>query len=364
MRWLLIHPGPQFSVADVHNGWAEALRDLGEEVDIYGLDSRLQFFDSALMPYGERDEEGRGPVRKAMTTQQAVGLAADGLFSSAFKWWPQVVLCVSAFFVPPFVLEVMRARGMKIVMLYTESPYQDDMQLKMAQYADLSLVNDPVNLGQYRATGPAEYMPHSYRPGVHYPAPPVGGGMDTVPSFGEIEKIYDFAFVGTGFPSRLQFFSQMDLAGLDVKFAGPWMDLPEDSPLRDWTQTRHLDGCVDNTGTAGIYRQSRTGINFYRREAEDAHAGEGWACGPREIEMAACGLWFTRDPRGESDDLFPMLPSFTTPQEASDHIRWALAHPEERAEAALKARAVIADRTFRNAARRLLALLDRQPVSM
>jgi spore maturation protein CgeB len=353
MRWLLIHPGPQFSVADVHNGWAEALRGLGEDVDEYGLDSRLQFFDSAFMPVGDGpDDEGRGFVRKAMTTQQAVGLAADGLLSSAYKWWPHVVLCVSAFFIPPFVLEVIRARGHKIVMLFTEAPYQDEMQLKMAEYATLSLVNDPASIGKYRAVAPAEYMPHSYRPSVHYP-PATGAPL-----------VHDLAFVGTGFPSRMRFFSAMDLAGLDVKFAGPWMDLPEDSPLRDWTQTKHLDGCVDNTGTAGIYRQSRTGINFYRREAEDTYTGEGWACGPREIEMAACGLWFTRDPRGESDDLFPVLPSFTTPQEASDHIRWALAHPEERAEAALKARAVIADRTFTNAARRLLALLDRQPVSM
>lgn len=81
--------------------------------------------------------------------------------------------------------------------------------------------------------------------------------------------------------------------------------------------------------------------------------------GPREVEMAASGLWFCRDGRPESDALFPMLPSFTSPAEASDQIRWALAHPDERAEAALKARAAIEGRTFANSARRLLSLLEK-----
>ena len=155
----------------------------------------------------------------------------------------------------------------------------------------------------------------------------------------------------------------MDLAGLNVRLSGLWMDLPEDSPLRDWTALES-DDCIDNPETAAIYRRARTGINVYRTEAEDTHAGEGWACGPREIEMAACGLWFARDTRPESDELFPMLPAFTSPAEASDQIRWALAHPAERAEAAAKARAAVADRTFTEHARTLLRLLDRQPVKM
>jgi spore maturation protein CgeB len=113
-----------------------------------------------------------------------------------------------------------------------------------------------------------------------------------------------------------------------------------------------------------VYRSARTGINFYRREAEDEHAAQGWACGPREIEMAACGLWFARDPRPESDELFGMLPAFTSPAEASAQIRWALAHPAGRERAAAGARAAIADRTFASHAARLLRLLDRQPIRM
>jgi hypothetical protein len=345
MRWLLVHPGPNFSVADVHAGWAEALRGLGVEVAEYNLDRRLTFYDQALLADDISDEQGRTAVHKALTREQAITLAAQPILGEAMAVWPHVVFLTSAFFVPELTLKVLRARGMKIVMLFTESPYQDTGQLRMAQYADIALLNDPVNLGKFRAVaGRAEYMPHAYRPSVHHP----GNGQ---------ARSWDLAFVGTGFPSRVKFFEAMDLDGCSVLLRGPWLDLPEDSPLRDWTMTGHED-CVDNADTAGIYRQARTGINFYRRESEDGHAGQGWACGPREIEMAACGLWFARDGRPESDALFPMLPAFRSPQEASEAIRWALAHEGKRQKAAAKARAAIAGRTFDNHARRLLAMLD------
>jgi hypothetical protein len=80
--------------------------------------------------------------------------------------------------------------------------------------------------------------------------------------------------------------------------------------------------------------------------------------GPREVEQAACSGFFLRDPRPESDETFPMLPSFSTPQEAGELLRWWLARDDLRAAAALKAREAIADRTFDLAAVRLLKHLE------
>jgi spore maturation protein CgeB len=311
----------------------------------FNLGDRISFFDAVYIEAGVTDEEGRPALRKALARDVALDTAAHEILKPAFLGWPEVVLLISAFWYPPYLLDAMRGRGMQVVLLHTESPYQDDEQLERAAHADLSLINDPVNIETYRDLAPAEYMPHAYRPSVHHPGPPGAG------------KKWDFAFIGTGFPSRVRFFEQMDLAGLDVHLAGPWMNLPPDSPLRDWTATT-LDNCTDNEQTAEIYRQTRTSLNLYRRESEDAHEGEGWAMGPREVELAACGTWFTRDPRPESDELFPMLPSFTSPEEASDQIRWALAHPGEREKAAALAREAVAGRTFEANAKRLLKLLD------
>jgi hypothetical protein len=53
-----------------------------------------------------------------------------------------------------------------------------------------------------------------------------------------------------------------------------------------------------------------------------------------------------------------MLPTFTSPEEASDLLRWWLAHEDEREVVARKAREAVVDRTFTNNAAGLLRLLD------
>lgn len=123
MRWLLIKPGPSWSVADVHNGYAEALRNLGEQVEEYETDARLRFYNAALTETGELQECGCPGVRKFLGRDQAIQLTVDGILGAAYRWWPDVILITSAFFIPPWLLEVLRARKHKIVMLMTESPY-------------------------------------------------------------------------------------------------------------------------------------------------------------------------------------------------------------------------------------------------
>lgn len=328
-------------------GWAEALRALGEDVQEFNLDKRIQVYDAALLETGGADGDGHPEVRKAFSREQALAAAVQGITSACYTWWPHVVLGVSAFFIPPWYLDVMRDRGHKVVLLFSESPYQDDQQLALAAHADISLLNDPVNISAYRQLGPAYYMPHAYRPQVHRPGP------------GVPELKSDFAFVGTGFKSRVEFFEQMDFDGLDVLLAGAWPDLAESSPLRKYLPGGDVVQCTGNEETAAIYRSTRAGINFYRRESEDAHAGEGWAAGPREVELAACGTFFLRDPRGEGDELFPMLPTFDGPGDASEKLRWWLTRDGQREKAATGARAAIAGRTFESNARRLLQLLDK-----
>jgi len=119
--------------------------------------------------------------------------------------------------------------------------------------------------------------------------------------------------------------------------------------------------CVDNAQGVRLYQHAKTGINLYRRETSitEGWDGEAWSMGPREVEMAATGLWFTRDPRPEGDQVLPMLPTFTSPEEASEQIRWALRNNTLRQVAAARARAAIADRTFENNARRFLALAEK-----
>ena len=321
---------------------------------------RLVFFSRTLLPEIDpqtgkevTDESGLRIVRQAVTQEQAITMAMEGLTHSLYTFMPHVVFFVSAFFTQEKMFKLIRARGHKVVILHTESPYQDDEQVMRGQLAHLNLLNDPANLGMFRGLdAPAEYMPHAYRPSVHYPrSGPV-----------QPELAADLAFIGTAFESRIRFFEAMELQGLDVLIAGnDWGKLPETSPVAKYVATgvgTEAD-CVTNPEAAEIYRSSRCGINFYRRESEDTHKDDvAIAMGPREVEQAACGLFFLRDPRPEGDQVLSMLPRFSGPGDASDKLRWWLSRDDLRKEAALKARRAIADRTFVSNARRLLTMLD------
>jgi hypothetical protein len=119
-----------------------------------------------------------------------------------------------------------------------------------------------------------------------------------------------------------------------------------------------INDCVGNDQAAELYASTNASANLYRTEAERADLEQGWAVGPREIELAATGTFFLRDPRPEGDELFPMLPTFTGPGDFGDQLRWWLAHDEARTEASTAARNAVHDRTFRNNAARLLRLIE------
>lgn len=280
---------------------------------------------------------------RALTGQQAGELAINGLFATLYKARPDVLLVVSGFFLPQDLYQLARVYGTRIVVLHTESPYEDQRQVRVAQWADINLVNDPTNLHLFPN---GHYIPHAYRPSIHHPGPPTP------------EMVCDLGFVGTGYPSRIGFFERMDLTGVDVCLAGNWEGLDEASPLRPFLAHDESE-CLDNEQTADLYRSAKVGMNLYRRESERPELSQGWAMGPREVEMAACGLPFIRDPRGEGYEVLPMLPTFTSPEEASELVRWWLAHPDARSDAALKAREAIAERTFINNVAGLLRLLER-----
>jgi hypothetical protein len=345
-----VHPGPNFSVSDVFTGWQEAFIEAGIACRDYNLDDRVAFHDSAYLFTGNHDKDGNPQFKKAFHDKAAViGVSANGIYATCFQWWPDVVLIVSAFFIPTDFMDVMRSRGIKVVLLFTESPYEETRQLERARHADLVLLNDPLRISMYDEAGiPALYMPHAYRPGLHYPGP------------GEDQFMTDFAFIGTMFPSRQEFFSKMvalgAFDGLDCTFGGNWNTVKESDPLMKLL-SHERNECVDNALTTRIYKSAKVGLNLYRREDDD-DTHEGWAASPREIEMAACGLFFLRESRPESDTLFPMLPAVASPEDAAEQLRWWLDHDIERGIAAIQARARIRDRTFAANLQKLLQALD------
>lgn len=329
MRALVVRPGPNFSVADVCTGWVNGLRELGVEVRDFNFDDRLAFYSNA---------HERGADEPMLTPQDAARAAAKGIETACYEWWPDLVLVVSGFFIPPETFSIMRSRGHKVVLLHTESPYEDDRQIPRAAYADLNLVNDPTNLERFSAVAPTVYMPHAYDPKIHRP-------RSTDPDVAS-----DFCFVGTGFPSRVEFLRKVDWAGIDVALAGNWPGI--DGTVLEPFLGHPVGECCPNTEAVRLYTSAKASANLYRKEATET--ADGWAMGPREVELAACGTFFLREPRPEGDELFPMLPTFTEPGEFRELLDWWLPREMHRFNAGFMARKAIADRTFKNHASQLL----------
>jgi hypothetical protein len=70
VRVLAVAPGPDFSVADVHSGWCEALSGLGCQVVDFNLGDRLTFYSRA------RVLTETGDYRQGLDAPQAVQLTS------------------------------------------------------------------------------------------------------------------------------------------------------------------------------------------------------------------------------------------------------------------------------------------------
>ncbi len=340
MRILTVHPGPHFSVADVYTGWTKAFKALGAQVVEYNLQDRLTFYESA----GFLDKDG--VFTKFLETPDAIQRAAAGIQTACYRFWPDVLFVVSGFFVPPDLLDVVRERGTKVVLCHTEQPYELGRELERAKHADMSLINDPLYIERFREIHPTFYSPHCYDPEVHFPK--------VVPP----QWASDFAFIGTGYPSRIELLEAVGWEGIDVVLGGMWNSLDEDSLLRAFVVHNFLE-CLDNSDTVNYYRGTRMSANLYRHEADHETLEQGWAMGPREVELAACGTPFLREPRPEGDEVLWMLPTFDGPADFEEKLRWHLDHPEVCQEIARQARAAVADRTFLASAKGLLKAVER-----
>lgn len=334
MRILVVRPGPSFSVQDVCNGWVKALGDLGHQVADFNFDDRLTFYEQAHHHDGDT-------CVKSLDTVGAVRLANKGLEAACYEFWPDVIVVVSGFYVRPDLYWLWRDRGHKVVLLHTESPYEDDRQAERAARVDLNVLNDPTNIDRFPPG--TLYLPHAYDPDIHCP-------------YGLVAEPSDVFLVGTGYPSRVKFLEQVDWSGLTLRLAGNWNMVPDDSPLR--THLIHPpDHCLPNRDAVAWYRAAASSLNLYRRETTEGGTADGWAMGPREVELAATGCFYLTEPRGENRQVLPMVPTFTGPDDYAEQLRWWLAHPAEREQVTREARAAIADRTFVNNARRMLDAL-------
>lgn len=304
MRILLVHPGASWSTADVEAGLRYGLEHHGCEVIRYRLDSRIEHAGSWLHSAWRRAKKTNPTIQKP-TTADIIYHASMGALERALRLQVDVVLIVSASLCHPDAMTVLKRAGQRVVVLFTETPYDIQHELRIAKDVDGCWTTERTAVEAFRAVNPrAGYLPHAWHPERHIAA--------------DVEMpdvlAHDVVFVGSGFPERIEWFNAIDWTGIDVGLYGTWKGLG----LKPQVEACLKGKNIPNETAAALYRRAAIGLNLYRHY----RGTPAESLSPRAYELAACGAFHVSDYRAEVPETFGLLvPTFRTPAEAEALIR-------------------------------------------
>lgn len=337
-RLLLCHPGASWATAEVFLGLFHGLQYHGAvEVVQYRLDQRFAASRAALHQLWRTKIRSEPTLEKPNAADVAYH-ASVSVVEMALRKQVDAVLVVSAMLVHPDVLIMLKQAGLKVFVLFTESPYDHEFEMRVAKIVDGGWTNERTVVKAFRAVNPNfGYLRHGWDPLVHRTDTPID---ESVPA-------HDVVFVGTGFKERYRFFNAIDWTGINLGLYGSW----DSRLLNKQVKACLRDGIVDNARATLLYRRAKLGLNLYR-------TSQGWgphatdithaeSVNPRAYELAAVGTCFLSDYRLESAEVFgDLVPMFRSPIEAAALIRLWLANEARRAQVAAQLPACVAEASW------------------
>jgi len=337
LRVLLVHPGASWATADIFWGLYHGLKYHDVDVVPYRMDQRFEASRAALFGLW-RTKKKLEPTLAPPNPADLSYHASVGALEMALRKYVDVVLVVSGMLFHPDVLLMMKQAGLRVVVLFTESPYDHASEMKVAKIVDGGWTNERSVVADFRKVNPCfGYLPHGWNPLVHRTDLPID---DSVPA-------HDVVFVGTAFRERVRWFNSIDWTGIDLGLYGSW----EKARLNKQVQRCVRGGPIENERAVLLYRRAKIGLNLYRMS-------QGWgpnaptiahaeSINPRAYELAACGTFFVSDFRSESAEVFgDSVPMFRTPIEAAALMRRWLADDAGRAQRAAQLPACIAEASY------------------
>ena len=326
-------------------GYRKALQRAGHEVIDYALAGRIVAAGGWLNYSWKRS--GLPPPKPSKNDI----LYAAGVFvlEKALHHRVDWVLVVSAMYLHPEAIVLLRRAGLRVAIMMTESPYDDEGQKRAAALANCVFTNERTSVDTFKEVCPSShYLGHAYDPEVHQPHAVNGD----VPA-------HDVVFVGTGFQERCEMLRAVDWGDIDLGLYGSWMLLGSRNRLRE-----HLyGGVIDNRQAAEMYQAADIGLNIHRtsvgwgRDAPRVNGAE--SVNPRVIELAAGGVFCLSDWRAEMGDLFgDYVPRFSTGEEMGELVHHYLGAPEERREIAERMRLGVQGQTFDVRAKQIVKALE------
>jgi len=311
-RLLFVWSSAEFSTWDVARGYINALKRTGDyDIREYKLYARLKYHAIAL---GKRAEN------IALLTR----VASENIVVEAMKHRADSVFIVSGMGLHPDALWLLRQAGIKVTVLFTESPYNDEQQKEFSDvYPEMAcFTNERTSAKKFNW----RYLKHAYDQFIHIPK------IDNEPE-------YDVLLIGTLWRERLEFLGQVNWTGIKLKLIGTWVAPPmlEGHSLEPFYE----EGCVHNHEAPGYYGRAKICINPNR-----AHP-TAESLNPRTYELSACQSFQLTDHRAELSEIFgDLIPTFSDPKDFEAKLRWWLAHPEARKAAAFDAFNSVRPHTF------------------
>lgn len=346
---LLVHPGASWSTADVEAGVRYGLQQHGVVVVPYRLDERIEWAHGALRWRWRVLTKARPDLPKPSVADIQYH-ASVGALEMALRRGVDAVVIVSAMLFHPDVILMMKRAGLVVTVVFTESPYDHEDELRVAAMVDGCWTNERSVLADFQQACPfAGYLPHAWHPERHYVAASLAADVPA----------HDVVFVGSGFPERITWFNAIDWSGIDLGLYGTWKGLG----LKKQVKAAVRMDQVNNHFAGALYRRAKIGLNLYRRMKGWGGAGEirhAESLSPRAYELAACGAFSLSEFRAEVPEVFgDLVPTFTTPAEAEAAIRQWVVDDAGRARVSAALPGCVMGRSWTERARLLIGDLAR-----
>lgn len=331
MRILFVSASVDFSIGDVSRGYQTALARAGHDMAYYIMPARYKYHMKAIPPEMHHDQ------------QLVAKMASECILTEAMYHRAELVVIISGLNVHPVALWLLGQVGIPVAVVLTESPYDDTEQ---NNWLDMTKAGDGTEVDLTVFTNDAysamemgwHFLPPSFDRTFHNQRLP------------DPDAACDVLLVGTGWPERQAFLEAVDWTGIDLRLYGVWPGLKDnpDSPLFRFYRPM----LVDNANIAAMYRAAKVNINFHRNSKVAITPG------PRVFELAACGAFQLSDSRSGLVEMFgDSIPTFATPLDLEEQIRFYLTNDAERNRLADFACNRVRNETFDNRVSTMMAVL-------
>ena len=189
-------------------------------------------------------------------------------------------------------------------MWLVDEPYEVDDTAQWSKHFDTVFLNDASTLDRHPN---AHMLPVCFDPAVYRDA--------------GLERNHLVGFIGGANPTRERFLLRLAERGLlGYVVGGPW----QSAALRPLCIAPN----VPARQTAELYQRTSVVLNVFRDQHHfNARGVPAGAMNPRIYEALACGALVVSEPRPELSEVFPNLPTFSTPDSLVETVRELVVDP-------------------------------------